>query len=200
MLTGMLIFIWVICVAFLWNEGMWSNCLTLVNCLMSCLVAMNYWEPVADKIEASLPTYTYLIDYLSLWFLFFLTFAVMRLVTSLLSRTQVRFIPPVEQTGRVISVLLIGWIMVCFTLTAMHTAPLARTAVRGGFQQEPMSNNFLGMAPDRMWLGYVQHRSKNALSNSNVRVFDEQAEFIFKYGERRRKFSELPTMRTAKTP
>ena len=199
MLIGMLLFIWLICVAFLWNEGMWSNCLTLVNTLMSALVAMNYWEPAADFLTEKMPTYTYLTDYLAMWLIFFLCVAVMRAATAFLSRTQVRFIPPIEQAGRVISVFLIGWIMVCFTLTTLHTAPLARTAIRGSFQPTPMANNFLGLAPDRMWLGYVQHRSQNALSNTTPQVFDPDGDYIFKYGERRRKFSELPTARTPKS-
>lgn len=198
MLTGILIFIWIICVAFLWNEGMWSNCLTLVSVLMSALIAMNYWEPLADFAETKMPTYTYVIDYLCMWLVFFLSIAVFRALTAGLSRTQVRFIPPIEQTGRVVSVFLIGWIMVCFTLSSLHTAPLARTAIRGSFQENPMSNNFLGLAPDRMWLGYVQHRSKGALANPSVRVFDEKGDYIFKYGERRRKFSELSTVRVPK--
>ena len=198
MLIGILIFIWVICVAFLWNEGMWSNCLTLFNALLSALVAMNYWEPLADFLETKMSTYTYVIDYLAMWLLFFVSIAILRALTGALSRTQVRFIPPIEQTGRVVTVFLIGWIMVCFTLTAMHTAPLARTAIRGSFQATPMSNNFLGFAPDRMWLGYVQYRSKNALSNSPPKVFDESGEYIFKYGERRRRFSELATVRVSK--
>lgn len=198
MLIGMLAFIWVICVAFLWNEGTWSNCLTLVNTLLAALVAMNYWEPLADFAEGKMPTYTYVIDYLAMWLVFFIAIAVFRALTATISKTQVRFIPPIEQAGRVVSVLLIGWIMVCFTVTSLHTAPLARTAIRGSFQATPMANNFLGLAPDRMWLGYVQYRSKTALANSPPRVFDETGEYIFKYGERRRKFSELETVRAPK--
>ena len=199
MLLGfLLVLVWFICVAFLWNEGMWSNCLTLINTLLSALVAMNYWEPLADWAEGmsdSMATYTYVIDYLCMWLLFFVSIAVMRAATAGLSRTQVRFMPPVEQAGRVVSVLLIGWVIVCFTVTTLHTAPLARTAIRGSFQESPMSNNFFGLAPDRMWLGYVQYRSKGPLATSPPRVFDEQGEFVFKYGERRRKFSEQSAVR-----
>ncbi len=194
----MLIFIWFVCIAFLWNEGMWSNCLTLINVLLAALVAMNYFEPVADFLDEKQPSYTYLWDYLSMWFIFFIAFAIARTATGLLSRTRVKFIPQIEQAGRVISVLLIGWILVCFALCSLHTAPLARTAVRGEFQAQPMSNNFLGIAPDRFWLGYIQHRSKNALATSGPNVFDENAEYIFKYGERRRKFSELEAVRVNK--
>lgn len=195
MLTGMLVLIWVVCIAMLWNEGMWNNCLTFVNTLFAALLAMNLWEPAADFLETRMPSFTYVIDFLAMWFIFFLSYIVLRAVTDALSDTQVKFKMPIEQTGRVVSVVAIGWLMVCFTLATLHTAPLARTAVKGGFQAEPMSNNFLGMAPDRMWLGFVQHRSKNALANGTPVVFDEQGEYIFKYGGRRELFSKQPTVR-----
>ena len=198
MLSGLLVLIWVICVAMLWNEGMWTNCVNLVNVLLAALIAMNYWEPVAAFAESRMASYTYVLDYLSLWLLFFVAFIVLRAATDALSKTQVKFKMPVEQTGRVLSVVLIGWVMVCFFLATLHTAPLARTAVRGSFEATPMSNNFLGFAPDRMWLGYVQYRSKTALSNPQPVVFDEKAEFIFKYGARRERFSKEPAVRVSK--
>lgn len=198
MLTGMLFLIWIVCIAMLWNEGMWNNCITLVNVLLAALIAMNYFEPVADFMESKMPSFTYVLDFLCIWFLFFLVYIILRAVTDTVSVTQVKFKMPVEQAGRIISVIAIGWIMVCLTLASLHTAPLARTAIRGGFQPEPMSNNFLGMAPDRMWLGYVQHRSKNALSNGTPTVFDSDGEFIFKYGGRREAFSKQKTVRVNK--
>jgi hypothetical protein len=195
MLTGMLVLIWVVCVAMLWNEGMWNNCLTFVNALFAALLAMNYWEPASDFVESKMGSYTYVIDFLTMWFIFFLSYIVLRAVTDSLSKTQVKFKMPIERTGRVVSVIAIGWLLVCFTVTSLHTAPLARTAVKGGFQAEPMSNNFLGTAPDRMWLGFVQHRSKNALANSPPVVFDERGEYIFKYGGRRELFSQQSAVR-----
>ena len=197
MLTGILFFVWIICIAMLWNEGMWSNCLTLINTVLAALLSMNYWEPAADFIEGRLPSYTYLIDFLTMWFLFFISFIILRALTDFTSDTRVKFKMPVEQAGRILSVIAIGWVMICFTVATLHTAPLARTAIRGSFQAEPMSNNFLGMAPDRMWLGYVQHRSKSggALSQPSPVVFDERGEYIFKYGERREQFSKQPSVR-----
>lgn len=198
MLTGMLIFVWVICIAMLWNEGMWNNCITLVNVLLSALTAMNQYEQLAEFLDGKFPSYTFVFDYLAIWLVFFSSYIFLRGISDALSKHRVKFIMPIEQAGRVISVVLIGWIMVCLTLTSLHTAPLARTAVRGGFQPQPMSNNFLGMAPDRMFLGYMQHRTKNALSNNPPTPFDERGEFIFKYGGRRHLFSEQPAVRVSK--
>ena len=48
-----------------------------------------------------------------------------------------------------------------------------------------MCGDFLGTAPDRQWLGFMQNRSRWALSKFNPREFDPKSEFIFKYGSRR---------------
>lgn len=197
MLTGILVMVWIICIAMLWNEGMWNNCLTLVNVVFSVFLAMNYWEPASTYLNKKGASYTYVIDYLVMWLIFFLSLIILRAITDKLSDTRVKFKMPVEQAGRIISVIAIGWVMVCFTLTTLHTAPLARTAIRGSFQPTPMANNFLGMAPDRMLLGFVQSRSKSggALANSPPVVFDEKGEYIFKYGGRREMVSKQPGIR-----
>ena len=39
-LSGMLMLVWIICFAMLWNESMWSNCVNLVNVLLAALIAM----------------------------------------------------------------------------------------------------------------------------------------------------------------
>lgn len=198
MLTGILFGVWIICIGMLWNEGMWNNCLTLINVLISAMLAMNLFEPAADALDDALPSFTFVWDYLAIWLLFGLFYISLRGATDAASKVRVKFIMPIEQTGRVLSVVAIGWIMVCLTLTSLHTAPLARTAVRGGFQAKPMSNNFLGMAPDRMFLGFLHSRSKTVLSNNPPTPFDEKGEFIFKYGGRRQLFSEQEAVRVDK--
>ncbi len=198
MLSGILILVWIVCIAMLWNEGMWNNCITFINVLFAALLAMNFWEPAADFMESKMASYTYVLDFLAMWFVFFIAYILLRAFTDLLSGTRIKFQKPIETAGSIIAVILTGWVMVCFTLTTLHTAPLARTAIRGSFQAEPMSNNFLGQAPDRMWLGYVQHRSQNALSNPTPVVFDERAEYIFKYGGRREMLSKLEGIRVNK--
>ena len=87
--------------------------------------------------------------------------------TDSLSRYRVRFRMPVEHTGRVVFAAWTGWVILCFVVFSLHTAPLARSPFRGGFAQEPLSNNFVGLAPDRIWLGFMQSRSEGALSRRN---------------------------------
>lgn len=202
-LTIFLVVLFLVCLSMMWNEGMWSNAITTVNTIFAGLLATNYFEPVAHWLEGQLPSYTYLIDFISIWLVFSLSFVLLRAFTDTLSKSRVRFKLPVEQTGRIAFAALTGWIMICFTCATLHTAPLARTAFKGGFIESPQSNVFLGFAPDRMWLGFVQSCSLGALSQADAsvaasratdqgkRVFDPKGEFILKYGERRNRIDQL---------
>ena len=113
MLTGMLCMVWIICIAMLWNEGMWNNCITLINVLLAALLAMNFWEPAADFLDSKMSSYTYVVDYLAMWFVFFFSYVLLRAFTDSLSKTRVKFKMPVEQTGRILSAIAVGWILVC---------------------------------------------------------------------------------------
>jgi len=199
--------VFLVCVAMLWNEGMWSNAVTLINVTLACLVALNHFEPLAVLLDYYLPTYTYLWDFLSAWLLFALIYSLLRGVTDFISRYRVRFKMPVEHAGRIIFAACVGWMMVGFTTLTLHTAPLGPHSFGGSFQKTADSGNFLGMAPDRGWLAFVQKSSRGALSRSDDavrspyeedqgrRVFDPQGEFIFKYHARRKAFADQPMFR-----
>lgn len=179
-----------IVVAMMWSEGMWGNALTFANTVFAVILSMNYYELLADYLEGMLPSFTYLVDYLAVWLLFSLVYLILRTVTDAVSKHQVRFKMPIEHAGRALFALGTAWVMVCFICTTLHMAPLARTAFRGGFGAEPMANYFLGMAPDRMLLGFMHSRSKAALATSPPHIFDPAGEFIPKYGQRRQMLKE----------
>jgi hypothetical protein len=201
MLTAIFCVIFFVCVAMMWNEGMWSNSITFVNVVFAAMLATNYYEPVADWIEGEAPSYTYMWDFLSVWLLFVFGYTILRLVTDRTSLVRVRFKMPVEHTGRILFAALTSWVFICFACMTLHMAPLARTAFRGSFQSQPDSKNLnlglISLAPDRVWLGFMQSRSQGALStpddtatssypqDEGKRVFDPRGEFIFKYGTRR---------------
>jgi hypothetical protein len=190
MFAWLLVVMIFICVALMWTEGMWANALTFVNTVFAALVALNFFEPVAALMEKYLRSYTYVLDFVALWLLFVISLAAFRAITDQTSRHAVRFKMPVEHTGRVVFALLTAWVLVCFTTAAMHTAPLSRSPFRGSFAQEPLANNFFGLAPDRILLSFVQQRSLGALARSNPRVFDETGDFIVRYGARRQSLKD----------
>jgi hypothetical protein len=206
-LNLVLLLIWIVCIAFLWNEGLWSIMLSFLNTILAAIVATNYFEPVANLLEKQQATFTYFWDFLALWFLFAITYGLMRAVTDSLSRVRVRFKMPVEQTGRVLLSVLTGWVFVSFVTMTLHTAPLSRSSFRGSFQPTPSDQNFFGLGPDLAWLGFFQNASRGGYSQPDataqatdpadrgLRVFDPQGEFVLKYGTRRQHLSEEPSMR-----
>jgi hypothetical protein len=183
------------CVAMLWNEGLWSNLISLVNVMIAGLVATSLWEPLATWLDGLIPRGTYLWDFAALWFVFGLTYVIMRAITDLLSRVRVRFKLPVDWVGGILGAVWVGWILVCFTSVTLHTAPLAKNFLRGDFYDTPDDKIFWNMfAPDRQWLGFAQQLSRGSLSThapegrgdeEGRNVLDPQGEFIQKYAQRR---------------
>ncbi len=214
MLHLVLLLIFLICVAARWFQGLWSNVVTLINLLLAMMLAFNYFEPVATMLDDLEPSFTYLWDFIALWGLFAIAFGLLRVITDMLSRTRVAFDFWVEMVGRSITAIWIAWLFVGFTIATMHSAPLSESPL--GFQRTPQSGNFLGMAPDRLWLGFMQSRSRGALSrgesdpaqlnrysraedkNAQVRVFDPDSRFILKYHQRRVNFQDEPEYRVSR--
>ena len=137
------------------------------------------------------PGYTYLWDFLALWVLFVLCMLVLRTLTDQVSRVKVRFLKRADQVGGTVFSLWVGWVMICFAMMTLHTAPLARHFLFGGFQ--PEQRMVAGMCTDRQWLGFMQKMSLGTYCRSATReewkkqecVFDPHAEFMPKYMARR---------------
>ena len=179
-----------IVIAMMWGEGMWGNAITLANTVFATIVAFNTYELLANWLDGALPSFTYFSDYLAVWLIFAAVFNILRLTTDQVSKHRVRFKMPIEHTGRALFAVATAWVMICFVCATLHMAPLARTSFRGGFGEEPFSKHFLGLAPDRMFLGFMHSRSAAGLASSPPRVFDPNGEFILKYGARRQMLKE----------
>ena len=100
MLNLVLFLIFVICVAALWFQGLWSNAITLINMLLAMMLAFNYFEPLATMLDGMERSYTYLWDFLALWGLFAICYGLLRALTDMLSRKRVAFDFWVETVGR----------------------------------------------------------------------------------------------------
>lgn len=194
-----------------WFAGLWNNLITLVCVIFAGMIASSFFEPFADLLEGSMSAYTYYLDFISVWTLFFVSFGFLRLITELLSAHRVKFNKVLDLVGRSILSVWIAWAFVCFSMFTLHLAPIEPAAFGGGFQQTPDQNNFMGIGPDKMWLAFVQSRSMGPFAEfkesgmlpeynealhpddegSNSRIFDSTSDFILKYRYRRLKFSEL---------
>ena len=180
---ALLFLVFLFCVAFLYREGMWGNAIVLVNVIIAGLLAVNFWEPVSRMFEGYLPSLTFMHDMLALWGVFSLSLLVFSTVTRKLSKFKVRFKQIIDQIGSVAFAVLVGWVMVCFTTMTLHTAPLGKHFLFGGFQ--PEKRMFFGLAPDRQWLGLVKMASKGSMKRWTTREFDPRDQFIAIYADRR---------------
>jgi hypothetical protein len=148
-------------------EGAWGAGLTFLCVLFAGLLAMNFFEPVANFIDgmgSAVQDYSDLVALVGLFALF--TF-LGRLATDNISPTVIEFDARVYNVARWLFGLATGYTTMAILLTALHTAPLPRKFL--GFSPE-RANLFDSVAPDRQWLGFTQHVSERVLRTG--RVFD----------------------------
>jgi hypothetical protein len=189
----LLIIIFVACFASLMTGGLWSNAIMLVNVLTAGLLATNYFESLADFFDDQDASFTYLWDFLAIWLIFGIAMIVLRLATDYLSPVKVHFFMPVEKAGGLLMAAWVSWVMVCFAAMTFHTAPLARNFM--GFQREPDTKMLFGLAPDRVWLGWMHRESKGPLCRlGQLAPFDANGDFIYRYAERRSDFEKQMTL------
>jgi len=162
----LLLLILAACVGFAFAEGLWSNAIRLINVVTAALLAMNFFEPLARWIESwgdFFASITYFLDFIALWGLFFVFMIVFRQLTNMMSRVKVRFMAIADRIGSGILAFLVGWVMVSFTLTTLHTAPLAEKFLFGAFDYE--SRMFL-VGPDRQWIVFFTSVSRGSFSRT----------------------------------
>jgi len=213
-LAGIAIFL--VVAAANWWLGLWSNLLSLVNFLLAALVASSIYENVAALLANANPnikTYDYLLEFISVWLIFFVTFAVLRGITEAMSAYRLHFDGVTELIGRSLLSAWLGFAFLQFTMFTFHLAPIAPS----DFATNP-TEKVLGFGPDRMWLSLIQSRSRGALSTDkasdqfglakgynlpvhpddtdlNARVFDPNGQFILRQTKRRKDLSNYPTLR-----
>lgn len=173
-------------------EGLWRSVLTFFNVLFAASVATAWFGPLANLLESKLPSYAYLLDFLSLWLIFCVVAALAREAIDRLAPTRVAFPVLVERIGVGIPAFLTGWVMMAFTAATLHTAAVPRDFV----QATPEARMFLGFAPDRKWLSWVRASSQwGPFSRGPDHRFDEQADFILRYADRRLKLEGQEALR-----
>jgi hypothetical protein len=172
----------------LWFQGLWSAAVTLVNLILAMLIATSFFEPLSNVIQGigAAASYTHLLDFVVLWLLFAITFAILRTITDAISKKQVQFDMPVEMAGRSVLALFCGWLMVCFVAFSLQMAPLNSANPLGAWAT-PSAKTFGPVSPDRLWLGFMFSRSGKGALGGNY--FDEKAEFLLKYHDRREKYA-----------
>ncbi|MCY3015297.1 MAG: hypothetical protein DWI05_03240 [Planctomycetota bacterium] len=176
------------------REGLWSGLVMLLNIIAAATFATAWFERLAGFLDAKMPSYTYLIDFLCLWGIFAVVLLVMRLITDRVSTTKVKFLRQVEIVGGPILAVITAWVMVCFAAASLHTAAVPRALV----QPTPESRMFFGFAPDRKWLAWVRFATQSgpfAYPEESAIVFDKDGDFILRYADRRLKLEQSEGLR-----
>jgi hypothetical protein len=185
-LTFLLLVIFIAIVASLYPEGMWGNAIMLINVVTAGLLATGYFEPLASFLESKAPTYTYLWDFLAVWAIFVLSLILLRIATDKICRVKVRFLGLANQIGSVVFACLVAMVMVCFTTFTLHTAPLGKEFMWGGFKAN--EGKVFAWAPDKWWITFAMYTSGNAYSWPTVNKFDGKnvpEQYITNYEARR---------------
>ena len=158
------------CVA---SEGAWGAMTMLVIVILSGLLAMNFFEPLANLLQemilgsGSWPVYW---DFISLTGLFALFVFGMRYAIERWCTSPIELPMPLSEIGRWGCGLATGYVTMAFLLTALHTAPLPREFI----DFKPERNNLFNIdAPDRRWLGFTQYVSEKSLRRgASGHIFD----------------------------
>lgn len=148
-----------------WWLGAWSNLVTLVNLVLAGLIATSFYTNVSNAMLRLDPSWVNVVDFVSIWGLFALSFIILRGCTELLSRYRLRFHPVVEMVGRSLGALAVGFLFVSFACYTLLLAPLPLSAAEGlkarGFYPETawgdladsLSTGSLAAHADSQWFG-----------------------------------------------
>jgi hypothetical protein len=211
MLILIAIVMFLLIVASTWWFGLWSNLITLINLFLASLLASSIYQPIANELANINDTYRPLYDFIAVWLVFVLSFMILRGVTDILSAYRLKFDPVTEMIGRSVLSVWIAGVFVCFSFFTMQMAPFPPSV----YGDAKKSQEELGTLPDKLWLAFIQSRSRGALSASkekglwpeyqlpshpddageDKRVFDPYAEFLDNMRFQRRLTSERKNLR-----
>lgn len=149
------------------GEGAYGAGIVFLSVVLGGLLAMNFFEPLANFLSAQIPAYATYWDVVSLVGIFAIAVTLLRMGAEQLVPTEIELHATLYEPLRWGFAAAAGYVTMAILLTALHTAPLPREFM--GFTPE-RKNLMQFAAPDRQWLGLTQYISEKSLSAG--RVFD----------------------------
>ena len=107
-----------------WKAGMWGNCLSLGAVLFSILVAVGWWEELAELLARQAPITLFCADCIALWAIFLLTLLFLDFATRSMSTIKVKYAEMVENIGNGILLFLLFLALYGFFLFAEDLGPV----------------------------------------------------------------------------
>jgi uncharacterized membrane protein required for colicin V production len=184
------------------REGVWSNTLTLINVIVSGLVAFGFYSPLVVYLDESVTDgqHTYWLDFAIIWALYAVTMLVQRSLMAAASKTRLRFKHPIDPVGGPIIGFAAAWVLAAFTLATLHTAPMPKNGFGGKLvtSSEVDSASFI-TAPDAAWIRFfVNMTGKTSFGFTDTNKSDWQkraaAAWVQEYSTHREEFDKAPGM------
>lgn len=145
-------------------EGAFGAGTILLSVIISGLLAMNFFEPLAGVLE-NIAMIGPKADMIALLGLFAVFLTVMRVICEKLSPTYIGLHRLAHDIGSWGFGALTGYVTAAILLTAVHTSPLPLPFL--GFK--PARNNLFNIvAPDRQWLGFTQYITERSFSQTRI--------------------------------
>lgn len=178
------------------REGLWSNTLTLVNIIVSGLVAFGFYSPLVVYLDEGVTNgqHTYWLDFAIIWALYCASIVICRSLTAAASKTRMRFKHPIDPVGGPLIGLIAAWVLASFTLATLHTSPMGKNAFGGKLVYSDVESASMIFQPDAAWLRFVEVMSQPSALGTNTTGRFSAKGFVKIYGDRREKFDKAPSL------
>jgi len=138
------------------REGLFTAFTMFFNVFLSGLVAFNFFEPLAERLQTAF-TGTFLLGYedmLCLVGLFCLTLGILRLATNTFANSVIEYPEMLQRVGGALFGLATGYLFCGFFLCCLQTLPWHRNFMdfQPGFDSDSPSALRDVLPPDRVWL------------------------------------------------
>lgn len=177
------------------REGLWSNTITLVNIIISGLVAFGFYSPLVVYLDEEVTSgqHTYWLDFAIIWALFCATMVICRSLTAAASKTRMRFKYPIDDVGGPLVGFIAAWVLASFTLATLHASPMPKAQFGGKLVYVDTYTASIITQPDAAWLQFVETMSQPASLGTSVKNSFSAKGFVKIYGDRREKFEKATT-------
>src|SRR4029078_5181589 len=178
------------------REGVWSNTLTLINVIVSGLVAFGFYSPIVAYLDEDVTKgqHTYWLDFALIWALYAVTMLILRTLMAAASKTRLRFKHPIDPVGGPIMGFIAAWVMAAFTLATLHTSPMPKNQFGGKLVYSDADTASFLTSPDAAWLRFVERvNPAAALGSGSTDKFSAKG-FVKFYTDRREKLAKEECM------
>jgi uncharacterized membrane protein required for colicin V production len=183
------------------REGLWSNSISLVNIIVSGVVAFGFYMPLTIMIDEYFDgQYTYVLDFVVIWFLYAFAMVICRVLAGAASKTRMRFKHPIDPVGGPLVGLLAAWVLASIVMASLHTSPMGKDAFGGGLvKPADVDTASAFTSPDAAWIRFMERiTNPTALGTSGGNQFKARA-WVKIYEDHRKKFDSADSIKVRRS-